>query len=69
VLRIDWDASNWAHLDTLRFIKVAHAFCALVGVDFIDLWAKVDRLIGTFRFTHIAIDAFVGDHQGHRILT
>jgi hypothetical protein len=41
------------------------AFGALVGVDFIDFRPEVDRLIGTLRFTHIAIDAFVGDHQSH----
>jgi len=45
------------------------AFGALVGVYFIDFRPEVDRLIGTLRFTHIAIDAFVGDHQSHQNLT
>ena len=53
------------HLHTLRFIKMADALRALVGVYFIDFRPEVDRLIGTLRFTHIAIDAFVGDHQSH----
>jgi hypothetical protein len=44
---------------------VAHALGALVGVDFIYFRAEIDRLIGTFRFADIAIDAFIGDHQGH----
>jgi hypothetical protein len=48
---------------------MANAFGALVGIDFIDFRAEVDRLIGTLRFTHIAIDAFVGDHQSHQNLT
>jgi len=43
------------------------AFCALARVNFIDFGAEVDRLIGTLRFTHITIDAFVGDHQSHKI--
>ena len=58
-----------AHLHTLGFIKMANAFCALVGIDFIDFRPEVDRLIGTLRFTHIAIDAFVGDQQSHLNLT
>jgi hypothetical protein len=48
---------------------MTNAFGALVGVDFIDFRPEVDRLIGTLRFTHIAIDAFVGDHQSHLNLT
>jgi hypothetical protein len=65
VLWIDWNASHWTHLDTLRLIKVPHALCALVGIDFINFRAEVDGLIGALRFADIAIDAFIGDHQGH----
>ena len=62
---IDRDTGHRTHLHTLGFSKMADAFCALVGVYFIDFRPEVDRLIGTLRFTHIAIDAFVGDHQSH----
>ena len=48
---------------------MAYALGALVGVNFVNFRAEVDRLIGTFRFAHIAIDAFIGDHQGHSNLT
>jgi hypothetical protein len=65
VLGIDRNASDRTNLNTLGFVKVPYAFCALIGVDFINFWAEVDRLIGAFRFADIAIDAFVGDHQGH----
>jgi len=65
----DGDTGHRAHLHTLGLIKMAHAFGALAGVDFIDFRPEVDRLIGTLRFTHIAVDAFVGDHQSHQNLT
>jgi hypothetical protein len=67
--RIDRDTGHRTHLNTLGLLKMADAFCALVGVDFIDFRPEVDRLIGTLRFTHIAIDAFIGDQQSHQNLT
>ena len=48
---------------------MTHAFRALGRVNFINLRAEVDRLIGAFRFAHITVDAFIGDHQGHKNLT
>ena len=65
----DRDTGHRAHLHTLGFIKMTDAFGALVGVYFIDFRPEVDRLIGTLRFTHIAIDAFVCDQQSHLNLT
>jgi hypothetical protein len=65
---IDRNTSHRTDLHTLGLIKVTHALCALVGIDFINFRAKVDRLIGAFRFADIAVDAFIGDHQGHRNL-
>ena len=66
---IDRYTGHRTHLNTLGLLKMADAFCALVGVDFIDFRPEVDRLIGTLRFTHIAIDAFIGDQQSHQNLT
>jgi hypothetical protein len=65
----DRDTCHSAHLHTLWFIKMTDAFGALVGVYLIDFRPEVDRLIGTLRFTHIAIDAFIGDQQSHQNLT
>jgi hypothetical protein len=43
-----------------------HALGALVGVDFVNFWPKKNSFIGTLGLTDIAIDAFIGDHQGHK---
>jgi len=69
VLRMDGNTSNRTHLDTLRLVKMTYTLRALARVNFIDFRPEVDRLIGTLRFTHIAIDAFVSDHQSHQNLT
>jgi hypothetical protein len=44
---------------------MAYAFGAFGRVDFVDFFAQINRFVWTFRFTHIAVDAFVGDHQCH----
>src|SRR5690606_19080733 len=49
----------------LRFIVVAHAFSAQVGVDHVVVGPHGYCIIGTFWFTDVAIDAFVSDEQGH----
>jgi len=35
---------------------------AFMGVNLIDVFPKIDGLIGTLRLTHITIDALTGDH-------
>jgi hypothetical protein len=65
VLRILRDAGNRANLNALGLVKMAHAFGAQSGVDLIDTGPHENRLIGALRLTHIAIDALLGDHQGH----
>lgn len=69
VLGMNRDARHRTHLHTLGFIEMAHTLSALARVDFVNFWAEVDRLIGAFRFAYIAIDAFIGDHQGHQNLS
>jgi hypothetical protein len=59
------DALHRADGDALRGIEVADALGAATGIDDIDLHALGDGLIGAFRLADIAIDALVGDHQGH----
>jgi hypothetical protein len=68
MLWIDRNASHRAHLHTLWLVKMADAFGALGWVDFVNFRAEIDRLIGAFRFAHIAIDAFISDHQSHKNL-
>jgi hypothetical protein len=43
-----------------------HALGALVGIDFVNFWPKKNSFIGTLGLTDIAIDTFIGDHQGHK---
>jgi hypothetical protein len=45
---------------------MAYAFSAFVGIDLIDFWPQEDRFIRALGFTHITVDAFIGDHQGHK---
>jgi hypothetical protein len=44
---------------------MAHTLGAFGWVDFINFRPQIDSLVGAFGFTHIAVDAFVGDHQSH----
>ena len=67
VIWVKWDARHWAHNLTLRLVIMPDAFCAQIGVDFINVRAHVNGLIRTFGFAHIAIDAFVGDDERHII--
>jgi len=43
----------------------AGAFGATLGPDLIDQLARCDGRVGTFGFAHVAVNAFVGDHQSH----
>jgi hypothetical protein len=45
---------------------MADAFGAFVGMDFVDFYALVDRIIGALGLTHVAVDALIGNHQGHK---
>ena len=63
--RIIGDALHRTHLVALRFAEVAHAFGAAFGIDDVNLRAHGDGVVGAFRLAHIAIDACVGDHEGH----
>ena len=59
------DAVHRADLDTLGFVVVADAFGALVGVDFVDFRTLRNRFVRALGLANVAVDAFVGDHQGH----
>jgi hypothetical protein len=62
---IQRNAINGAHLLALWFIVVANALGAQVRVDYVDLLALRDRFVRALRFADVAIDAIVGDYQGH----
>jgi hypothetical protein len=65
MLRVDRDASHWTDLHALGLIEMANAFSALGRVDFINLFAQINSLVRALGLTHIAVDAFIGDHQCH----
>jgi hypothetical protein len=65
VVGILGDAVHRADLHALRFVVVTDALRALVGVDDVDLFALGNGLVRAFRFAHVAVDAFVGNNQGH----
>ena len=44
---------------------MANTFGALIRIDFVNLFARENRLVRTLGFAHVAVDALVGDHQGH----
>ena len=46
---------------------MANALGAPQRIDLVNLIALVDRAIGTLRLANIAIDALIGDQQGHGI--
>ena len=60
-LRIHRDARHRADLYALRFVKVANAFGAFVGVNLVDFFAHVNSLVRAFGLAHVAVDAFVSD--------
>jgi hypothetical protein len=46
-------------------VEVADALGALVRIDDVDLRALRDRLVRAFGLADVAVDALVGDDQGH----
>src|SRR5437667_594345 len=65
VLRVQRNAADRTHLHALRLVEVADAFGAAMRVDLVELRPHRDRLIRALGLAHIAVDAFVGDHQCH----
>jgi hypothetical protein len=59
------DAVDRADLDALRGLVVADALGAQLGVDDVDLVALGYRAVRALGLAHVAVDAFVGNHQGH----
>ncbi len=44
---------------------MADAFGTQVGIYLVDLVTLVDGAIRAFGLTYIAVDALIGNHQGH----
>ena len=65
MLRIHGDAGHRTNLHALRLVEMADAFGALVRIDLVELGAHVDRIVRALGLADIAVDAFVGDHEGH----
>ena len=53
------------YLDTLGLVKMADAFGAFAGVDFVDFRPQKYCFIGALGLAHIAVDAFVRNDQRH----
>jgi hypothetical protein len=62
---IQRNAGHRADLHALRLVEVADAFGALVRVDLVEGLAHVDGIVRALGLADIAVDAFVGDHEGH----
>lgn len=62
---INRNAGHRAQLHALRLFKMANAFGAFVRIDDVDALAQRNSAIRALRLANIAIDAFIGDHQGH----
>ena len=65
VFRIDRNARYRANLHALRFVKMADAFGAFFWVNLVDFLAQINRFVRAFGLAHVAVDALVGDQQGH----
>jgi hypothetical protein len=67
MLGVEWDTGHRANLYTLGRVMVAHTFSAFGWVNLVDRRAHEDRRVGALGFTHITVDAFIGDHQCHGV--
>ena len=65
VFGIDWNTRYRADLHALRFVKMADAFGAFFGIYLLDFLTQINRFVRTFGLAHVAVDALVGDQQGH----
>jgi alpha/beta superfamily hydrolase len=68
MLWVNRNTRHGTHLHALRLMVVAYAFGAFIGVNLVNLHAHEDGAVGALGFTHIAIDALIGDHQSHENL-
>src|SRR5688572_28319903 len=62
---VQGDAIHRADLLALGFVVMADALGAQVRVYDVDLFALGNGLVRAFGFADVAIDAVVGDDQGH----
>jgi hypothetical protein len=65
MLRVDRNAGDRTDLHTLRLAEVADTFGAALRIDDVNLGAERDRLVRALRLANVAVDALVGDDQGH----
>jgi hypothetical protein len=61
VVGIDQDAIYGTHFRALRCLKMPDTLCAQLGVNFVDLVALMNGLVGALGLANIAIDAVIGD--------
>ena len=61
-VRIFRDALYGADLHALWSIEVTYAFSAQIRIDLVDFLALINCGIRAFRFAHIAVNTFIGNH-------
>ena len=62
VLRINGNTVHWTNLDTLWLLKMPNALCAPRSIDNVDFPPWRNRIIRTFGFADIAVDALISNH-------
>src|SRR5262245_1756226 len=62
---VERNAVDRADLLALRRVEMADSLGAAVGIDDVDLRPLRDRAVRAFRLADVAVDALVGDDQGH----
>ena len=65
--RVEWNAFHGTNDLALRPVEVSDALSALAGIDLVDLKPHRDGGVRALGFAHVAVDALVGDHQGHEL--
>ena len=65
--RIERNASDRTHLYALRPVMMTNTLGAQIWMDLVNLDALKDRLIRAHRLADIAVNAQLGDLQGHTL--
>ncbi len=64
--RVRNDARDRTDFNALRPLEMADTFGAKLRIDLVKLDTLIDCVIRTLRLANIAVDALIGDQQGHR---
>jgi hypothetical protein len=65
VIQVERDAIDRTHFAALRGIKMANAFGAFCGVDFVDFNAHVNGFVRALGLAYVAVNALIGNFKCH----